>query len=290
MWDSISDGLSSFWDDNSSQTLSTLAVIVGALIVIAIIKRSIRRWENRVERKFNESDDHSDRERGQRLITLTDVGTLVLSITIWVVVVMTIMAIWGIPMAPFVAVGATIGIAVGFGAQDFVRDVIAGFLILLEDQYAIGDVVTISGVSGTVEAIKLRTTVLRDLQGNRHHVPNGHIHVSSNMTSDFSRLAIDVPVAYDTDLDHAIDVISDEAARFSSDDQWSHAFLAEPQMLGVNKLDDSSINIRILLTLTTEDRWSVKRGFLLRLKKRLDSEGIEIPFQYVTVVMKGDES
>jgi len=290
MWDSISDGLSSFWDDNSSQTLSTLAVIVGALIVIAIIKRSIRRWENRVERKFNESDDHSDRERGQRLITLTDVGTLVLSITIWVVVVMTIMAIWGIPMAPFVAVGATIGIAVGFGAQDFVRDVIAGFLILLEDQYAIGDVVTISGVSGTVEAIKLRTTVLRDLQGNRHHVPNGHIHVSSNMTSDFSRLAIDVPVAYDTDLDHAIDVISDEAARFSSDDQWSHAFLAEPQMLGVNKLDDSSINIRILLTLTTEDRWSVKRGFLLRLKKRLDSEGIEIPFQYVTVVMKADES
>ena len=290
MWDSISDGLSSFWDDYSSQTLSTLAVIVGALIVVAIIKRSIRRWENRVERKFNESDDHSDRERGQRLITLTDVGTLVLSITIWVVVVMTIMAIWGIPMAPFVAVGATIGIAVGFGAQDFVRDVIAGFLILLEDQYAIGDVVTISGVSGTVEAIKLRTTVLRDLQGNRHHVPNGHIHVSSNMTSDFSRLAIDVPVAYDTDLDHAIDVISDEAARFSSDDQWSHAFLAEPQMLGVNKLDDSSINIRILLTLTTEDRWSVKRGFLLRLKKRLDSEGIEIPFQYVTVVMKGDES
>ena len=290
MWDSISDGLSSFWDDNSSQTLSTLAVIVGALIVVAIIKRSIRRWENRVERKFNESDDHSDRERGQRLITLTDVGTLVLSITIWVVVVMTIMAIWGIPMAPFVAVGATIGIAVGFGAQDFVRDVIAGFLILLEDQYAIGDVVTISGVSGTVEAIKLRTTVLRDLQGNRHHVPNGHIHVSSNMTSDFSRLAIDVPVAYDTDLDHAIDVISDEAARFSSDDQWSHAFLAEPQMLGVNKLDDSSINIRILLTLTTEDRWSVKRGFLLRLKKRLDSEGIEIPFQYVTVVMKADES
>ena len=193
-------------------------------------------------------------------------------------------------MAPFLVVGTTIGIAIGFGAQDFVKDVIAGFLILLEDQYAIGDVVTIAGVSGSVESIQLRTTVLRDLQGNRHHVPNGHIAVSSNLTAEFARLVIDVPVSYDTDLDHAIEVISDEAELFSLEDEWRGMFISEPQMLGVNKLDDSSVNIRLLMTLTTEDRWTVKRAFLLRLKKRLDREGIEIPFQYMTVIMRKEEN
>ena len=289
MWDSIADALSSFWNDYSGETLSTLAVLIGAWVVLLLVKRSIHRWEDRVQRKFKESSDQADRERGQRLVTLADIGIMIISVAVWAVVVLTVMSIWGIPMAPFVAIGATIGIAVGFGAQDFVKDVIAGFLILLEDQYAIGDVVTIAGVSGTVEGIKLRTTVLRDLQGNRHHVPNGHIDVSSNLTSDFSRLVLDVPVSYDTDLDHAIAVISDEAELFSMEDEWRPKFIAEPQMLGVNKLDDSSINIRLLMTLTTEDRWTVKRAFLLRLKKRLDNEGIEIPFQYMTVVMRKEE-
>jgi small-conductance mechanosensitive channel len=290
MWDSISDAFSSFWSDNSTQVLSSFAVIVGAWIILWLIKRSIRRWEDRVQHRFNESADQADPERGQRLVTLSEVGLFAASIVMWSMVVLTVMAIWGIPMAPFVAVGATIGIAVGFGAQDFVKDVIAGFLILMEDQYSKGDVITISGVSGTVESIKLRTTVLRDIHGNQHHVPNGHINVSSNLTAEFSRLVVDVPVSYDTDLDHAIEVIADEAELFSLEDEWSARFLAEPQMLGVNKLDDSSINIRLLMTLTTEDRWTVKRAFLLRIKKRLDREGIEIPFQYMTVVMRSEEA
>jgi small conductance mechanosensitive channel len=290
MWDSITDALASFWSDYSSQMLSTLAVLIGAWIALAVFRRSVNRWEDRVERKFNESADQADRERGQRLVTLTDIGAVIASVTVWSIVLLTVMAIWGIPMAPFLVVGTTIGIAIGFGAQDFVKDVIAGFLILLEDQYAIGDVVTIAGVSGSVESIKLRTTVLRDLQGNRHHVPNGHIAVSSNLTAEFARLVIDVPVSYDTDLDHAIEVISDEAELFSMEDEWRGMFIAEPQMLGVNKLDDSSVNIRLLMTLTTEDRWTVKRAFLLRLKKRLDREGIEIPFQYMTVIMRKEEN
>jgi small conductance mechanosensitive channel len=290
MWDSITDALASFWSDYSSQMLSTLAVLIGAWIALAVFRRSVNRWEDRVERKFNESADQADRERGQRLVTLTDIGAVIASVTVWSIVLLTVMAIWGIPMAPFLVVGTTIGIAIGFGAQDFVKDVIAGFLILLEDQYAIGDVVTIAGVSGSVESIKLRTTVLRDLQGNRHHVPNGHIAVSSNLTAEFARLVIDVPVSYDTDLDHAIEVISDEAELFSTEDEWRGMFIAEPQMLGVNKLDDSSVNIRLLMTLTTEDRWTVKRAFLLRLKKRLDREGIEIPFQYMTVIMRKEET
>jgi len=283
-WDSVTDWLSDQWSDHGPDVIMTAIVLIGGLIVLGLIKRSIHRWESRVPRTLQASEQPEDRERGQRLMTLATVVNVVASIVVWVIVILTIMGVWGIPMTPLIAVGTTIGIAVGFGAQDVVRDVIAGFLILVEDQYAIGDVVSIAGVSGSVEAIQLRTTVLRDLEGNRHHVPNGQIKVASNMTADFSRLALDIPVSYDTDVDHAIDVIRDEAVGFALAEDWSEKFLSEPEMLGVNKLDESSVNIRVVLTLTTEDRWVVKREFLRRIKIRLDAEGIEIPYAHITVV------
>ena len=142
------------------------------------------------------------------LVTITGVIKLLISIVVWAIVILTVMAAWGIPMGPLVTVTATLGVAIGFGAQDFVKDMIGGFFVLVEDQYAVDDVVLLAGVSGTVEAITLRTTVLRDLDGNRHHVPNGQVAVSTNLTSGFSRVVVDIPVSYDTDLDRAIEVVS----------------------------------------------------------------------------------
>ncbi|MCB1245823.1 MAG: mechanosensitive ion channel family protein, partial [Acidimicrobiia bacterium] len=197
----------------------------------------------------------------------------------------TVLAIWGVPTTAFIAVGSTIGVAVGFGAQDVVRDVIAGLLILIEDQYSIGDVVRVADVEGTVEGIKLRTTVLRDLNGNRHFVPNGQIKVASNMTSEFSRLVVDVPVSYETDLDRAIEVIIDEATAMAYSDEWEEHFLEPPTMLGVNRLADSSVEIRVLMTLASESRWLVKREFLKRIKTRLDTERIVIPYNRLRVIL-----
>ncbi len=288
MAESIGEFLSTLWTERGFEILATVGTFVGALILIAAIRRALDRWKRRVTVKLMESDAYHDRERGQRLVTLTDVARLVTSIVVWSVVVLTIMGIWGIPMTPFVAVGATIGIAVGFGAQDVVRDVIAGFLILLENQYAIGDVVTIAGVDGTVESIRLRTTVLRDISGNVHHVPNGQIKVASNLTSDFARYVADIPVSYDTDVDRAMEVILDEAMAMAAAPEWSKKFVEEPAMLGVNELADSSVNIRLLMTVVTEDRWSIKREFLRRIKNRLDDEQIEIPYAYMNIVIQGD--
>ena len=283
-WESVTDWLSNTWDTHGGDIVMSAVVVLAGMVVIRVLKRIIRRWEMRVEDSLRTSDDLADRERGQRLMTLADVARIVASVTVWIVIILTAMGIWGVPMTPLVAVGTTVGVAIGFGAQDVVRDVIAGFLIFIEDQYSIGDVVTIAGVSGSVEAIQLRTTVLRDLDGNRHHVPNGQIKVASNLTSEFSRLVVDVAVAYATDVDRAMDVISDEAMQLAHDEDWAHRFLAEPELLGVNKLDESSVNIRIVMTLTTEDRWVVKREYLRRIKNRLDAEGIEIPFPHVKVV------
>jgi len=270
------------------ELLASFLVVVGAFVLVWVFKRSLDRWSRRVDREYSDSHDHVDRERGQRLVTLTSVMHVMFRITLWGVVILTVMAIWGIPMSPFVAVAATIGIAVGFGAQDLVKDVIAGFFILIEDQFGIGDVVSIAGVSGTVEAIKLRTTVLRDLNGNEHHVPNGNILVASNMTPDVARVVADIGVSYDTDVDHAIAVIADEMEQLANDPEWSDAFLQPTEMLGVNKLDESAVVIRALATVVTEKRWAVKREFLRRIKNRLDAEHIEIPYNYLTVVIHGE--
>lgn len=290
MVDDVKELLNDVQEGLGSELILTFAVVVGAIVILWFVRRSINRWSKRVEREYVDSDHHSDRERGQRLVTLTSVMVLVIRIAVWAVVVLTVMGIWGVPMSPFVAVAATIGVAVGFGAQDLVRDVIAGFFILVEDQFGIGDVVSIAGVSGTVDAIKLRTTVLRDLNGNVHHVPNGHIVVASNMTPDFARVMTDVGVSYDTDVDFAIEVILDEITTLANDPEWSAAFLGPPEMLGVNKLNDSAVEIRVLATVITEERWTVKREFNRRIKNRLDAEGIEIPYNYLSVVIQPGES
>jgi len=285
----VVDWLQRIWDDWGFEIVVSVAVLIGALILIIVTKRALARWSQRVQDRYAASPDPADREQGQRILTITSVLSIVISITVWVVVVLTIMATWGIPMSPLVAVGATVGVAVGFGAQDFIKDVIGGFFILVEDQYSVGDVVTVAGVSGSVEAITIRTTILRDLDGNQHHVPNGEIRVASNLTSGFSRVVIDVPVSYDTDLDVALEVITDEAYRMAKEEAWADTFLEDPANLGVNELDHSAVNIRILFTTVSEERWTVKREFLKRIKQRLDREGIEIPYQYVNIIDRGPD-
>ena len=285
MIDTMGEWFNDVRDSLGFEVAATIAVVLVAVVVVVIGRRLVASWHDRIERGWIASDDHERREHGQRIATISGVVRLVISITVWVVVVLTVMAIWGIPMGPLVAVGATVGVAVGFGAQDFVRDVIAGFFVLLEDQYAVSDVVTIAGVTGSVEAVTLRTTVLRDLEGAQHHVPNGEVRVSSNYTTGFSRVVVDVPVAYSTDLDVAMAVILDEAEAMAADATWVEAFMDAPTMLGVNELDESSVNIRVLLTTITEQRWDVKRAFLKRIKQRLDRESIEIPYRYLNVIM-----
>jgi small-conductance mechanosensitive channel len=283
------DWFEKFLDTYASEMVATVAVLIGAVVAIWFVKRGIRRWSTNVDRRYVASDQHVDRERGQRLVTLTSVALVLVRIVVWVLAILTIMGIWGIPMSPFVAAAATIGIAIGFGAQDLVKDVIAGFFILVEDQFGIGDVVSIGGVSGTVEAITLRTTVLRDLDGNEYHIPNGHIVVTTNMTQGFARVVADIGVSYSTDVDMAMSVILDEAASMADDPGWSESFLGAPEMLGVNGLNDSSVEIRLVAKVIPEERWTVKREFNRRIKNRLDAEGIEIPYNHISVVIQSDD-
>lgn len=261
------------------------AVVVGVLVIVWFILSRVghRLIDRLVGRATAEGGVRGD-ERAQRIKTLWLVGRMFILILLGVALVLLLLDVWGVPIAPFLAVGSVVGVAIGFGAQDLVRDIIAGLFIIAEDQYGIDDIVRIGGVSGKVEAIRLRTTVLRDLDGNVHHVPNGQVTVASNLTQVFSQVVVDLGVSYETDVDQAIEVIGDEANRFAEDPEWEAAFLEPPEMLGVDRFDESAVVIRTVFKVHPAFRWSSRREFLRRVKNRFDAERISIPYPHLEFI------
>ena len=284
MISSVSD-----WPQWAQNLLLSGAVVVTAVITWFIVRWVIERWVGSKAAKLASGDELEDRAKAQRLETIAGTLETLLGMLFAVGAIVYVMLAWGIPIAPLVAGASVVGIAIGFGAQDIVRDVIGGFMVLVEDQYSIGDVVAIGGVTGTVQEIRLRTTVLRGTDASLYHVPNGEVRVATNLTPDYSRVVIDIGISYDADVDAAIAAIADEAARFRADPEWTGAHVQEPEMLGVNELGDSSVMIRTLFTTDPEQRGAVKREFLRRLKNRLDKEGIDIPYPHITVVHPRDQ-
>ena len=282
------DSFGDLADQWSDEVLASVVVLVGAVMIWWLFRRV---GGKTVDRMVGSRDtDAAGTEDIQRINTLWRVLQTVFVVVVIVTVVLTIMMIWGLPIGPLVAVGGVVGVAVGFGAQSFIKDVIAGFLIVAEHQYSIGDVVRIADVSGEVQTIRLRTTVLRDLDGNVHHVPNGAITVASNYTQEYSQVVVDVDIGYDQDIDTAIAVIVDELEQFAADPEWAGLFMDAPQLLGVEALGESSVKLRALLRVNPSARWTSRRELLRRVKNRLDGEGIGIPYQHLTVVMKEEPS
>jgi small conductance mechanosensitive channel len=189
-------------------------------------------------------------------------------------VVLMVFSIWGLSLAPFIAIGTVVAAAIGFGAQSVVKDVLYGFFILAEDQYQIGDVVSIGGVTGTVEDIQFRVTVLRDVEGSVHFVSNGQIAVASNFTKIYAQPVIDISIAYDQDADQALEVMLDELSKLADDAELGPMLRGPAEVLGVQDFGETGIVIRGRLKTTAHERATVRREALLRVKKRFDAEGI----------------
>jgi small conductance mechanosensitive channel len=188
-----------------------------------------------------------------------------------------------IDITPLLAGAGILGLAVSFGSQSLIKDLIAGTFILIENQFAIGDVIEAAGKTGTVERMNLRVVMLRGLDGTVHIVPNGQITTVSNKTRGWSRAVVDVSVGYDADIDVAITVIGDEAMKLAKDPVFALKFDAPPEVVGVQSLGDHAVAIRVLLRTHPGLQWEVSREFLRRIKIRLDHEGIDIPFPQRTV-------
>ncbi|MCX7911498.1 MAG: mechanosensitive ion channel family protein [Dehalococcoidales bacterium] len=202
---------------------------------------------------------------------------------ILLIVIFMVLAELGVQIGPMLAGFGIAGVAVGLGAQYLIKDLIAGIFILMENEYRVGDVVRVADITGLVEEITLRKTVLRDLDGTVHHVPNGEIRVASNFSRHFARVNLNVPVAYDTDLDYAIRVINDVCREMAADEKWASVLRTVPQVLRVDKLGDSGIEIKIVGEVKPMEQWNVMGELRLRLKKAFDKAGIEIPYPHMKV-------
>jgi len=268
--------------------IDLLEVDTGALIklglkVVAIwlfawiTWRVVRTIARRIELAVDDGDDSTLTAAEKRGQTIAQLLRSVGSIMIVVIGILLTLNLF-IDIGPLLAGAGILGLAVSFGAQSLVKDVISGFFILFENQFAIGDVIEAAGKEGVVERMNLRVVQLRDTNGNLHVLPNGQIAVVTNKTKGWSRGVVDVGVAYEADIDKAIAVLRSEALALAADPDWASRFDGEPEVVGVQSLGDSSIQIRTLLRTQAGKQWEVMREFRRRVKLRFDKEGLEIPF------------
>jgi moderate conductance mechanosensitive channel len=196
---------------------------------------------------------------------------------------------FGFSVAPLLGGAAVVGLAVAFGAQSLIKDYFTGFIILLEQQYMVNDVVQIGDLAGQVERITLRMTVLRSQDGKVHFIPHGTINSVTNMTHGWSRALFSLPVGYDADTDRICRIISELGRELRRDPAFSPLIIEDLVMLGVNEFQNSSIEIRFYIATRPLQQWTVKREMLRRIKMRFDQEGISIPFPQLTLHYRPDE-
>jgi small-conductance mechanosensitive channel len=257
-----------------------MGIIAGMFALLWLARRA----EKHIVRLLagrSELGTQEDREnRAQTLVSVFDSAATVAVIGGGSLMVLTEL---GVNIIPLMGGAAVVGLAVAFGAQNLIRDYFYGFMILLESQYTVNDVVKIGDVSGQVERITLRVTVLRGLDGTVHFVPNGQITRVSNMTHNWSRALFDIPVAYKEDVDQVMEVLTDLAKEMRRDPEYRGLILEMPEMLGVDEFADSAVIIKFFIKTRPLKQWTVKRELLRRIKKRFDALGIEIPFPHRTV-------
>jgi len=222
-------------------------------------------------------------EASKRSETLSTVFVGVASILIIITVIFTLLMELGMAIGPVLGGFGIAGIAVGFGAQHLVRDLISGILIIVENQYRQGDVVEIAGKTGLVETINLRRTVIRDLDGKVHTIPNGEITVTSNFTKHWSRIHLDIQVAYKEDMQHVFDVLNRIGDDMAQDPYYGLMIIEPPHVLRLNSFDESGITIKMLGVCKPMKQWEIMGEMRRRIKNTFDAEAIEIPFPHATV-------
>ena len=270
-----------------SQGLVILIMILAIWGIVRLIDRIFPRLVTTFVMSRSEYGEHEESEK--RATTLSRVFTGGAQIIVILAGVFMILSKLSIPVGPVLAGFGVVGIAVGFGAQHLVRDLISGIFVIAENQYRTGDVVTIAGTSGLVEDINLRRTILRDLEGTVHVVTNGEISVSANRTKNYSRVVLDVGVAYKENLERVIIILNQIGNELSADPVFGLNIIKAPQVLRIQSFDDSCITIRMLGDCKPMKQWNLRSELIRRIKARFDIEGIEIPFPHQTIYWGEDQ-
>lgn len=280
-----------FWQDVLSRFVqwvinvgpSILILIILLFITLKFLSILIRRLNKMLINRAKKNESLDTQEATKRIKTLLGILKGIGKVIVWAIFLMILFKKFGIDIGPILAGAGILGLAIGFGAQELVRDFISGFFILLENQLRAGDVAIINGTGGLVEKIELRTITLRDFSGVVHVIQNGKINTLSNMTKEWSAIVFDIGVAYKENVDEVIKVMQEVGEKMINDPEYKEKIKEPLEIFGLDKFDDSAIVIKARLKTVPGDQWSLGREYRKRLKKAFDEKGIEIPFPHTTV-------
>lgn len=270
------------WEHLVSTTLRILLVIVLLWVGMTVARALLRRLEYRLIQHGAAKHElpTESKKRAETLVRLLRQGV---TIILWVLGALIVLREVGVEIAPILASVGVASLAVGFGAQTLVKDIIAGFFMILENQVRVGDVAVINGTGGVVEQINFRTIVLRDLQGTVHVFPNGNVSTLANLTQEWSAFVFDIGVAYKEDVDRVIDIMRRVGTEIRGDNYFGPLILEDIEIFGLDNFADSAVVIKGRIKTLPIKQWEVGREYRKRLKKAFDQEGVEIPFPHRTL-------
>ena len=258
--------------------------IIFILIAAFILNKILNRFIEKAVRIAIRTDRYSSKEaETKRENTLIQIFTTTSKIAILCIILLMILGEFGIEIGPILAAAGIVGLAFGFGGQYLIRDIISGLFIILENQYRVGDVVDFDIASGAVEQISLRKTTLRDMDGTVHHIPHGEIKKVSNLSTEYSRINLNIGVSYNCNIEHVISVVNKIGNELAADQEFGKYIIKVPQFLRVDEFADSSIIIKILGETQPSKQWEITGELRKRIKITFDKEGIEIPFPQLVV-------
>ena len=293
----VTDGLGSFgqWLRNAGMTefgartvevvvlgpLRVVGILIGAAIVAhvgaVLVRRSLLKVGLFAPKRSR------DARSEQRTRTVADALASLWRVSVWVIAALTILGLLGVNLGPLIAGAGIAGIAIAFGAQTVIKDYLSGLFILLEDQYSVGDVVTIGASSGTVEDVNLRVTRLRSVDGTVWFIPNGEIRAVGNQSMEWSRAVVDVTIGYENDSPLVIAALAEEAAAMYAEAAWSSVLLEPPEVQGVQSMGTDGVSIRIIAKTAPRKQWDVARELRSRITDRMRRDGVRGPGRTVVV-------
>lgn len=262
--------------------LHSLGMIFLGWLFFVVSRKIVNRWEQKLE------EDKEREEKNKRVATIIRLVRQAINVVIWIIFGLMILKEFGLDIGPLLASAGVVGLAVGFGAQNLIRDFISGLFLMIENQVRVGDVIKVRGVAGLVEKMTLRTIVLRDLQGTIHVIPNGAIDSVSNLSFGWAAYVFEIGVSYHEDVDRVIDILKEVGEELKNDEAFGVKILEAVEVFGLDQLADSALIIKGRIKTKPLMQWEVGREFLRRVKKRFDQEKVEIPFPQRTVSLDSD--
>ncbi len=266
---------------------SLILLTIGIFLLLRLVSYLSKRIKKLMLNKISSEDPVKEEEAEKRALTLLGILKGIIKVVLWSIFILIMLDKFGLNLSPILTGAGILGLAVGFGAQELVRDIISGFFILLENQMRKNDVVIINGTIGEVQSIELRTTTLRDVAGVVHVFQNGKINTISNMTKEWAFAILDISVSYQENVDRVISIMDETFLDLKHNPQYTNKILNTIEIFGIDKFTGSSLIIKARIKTTPGDQWSIGRAYRKILKENFDKHGVQISASQVKIVTKG---